>query len=172
MHSKNSQKWICSHYAVPYLSKFPIHRPERSLQLKLSLCVNDIMLYVRSWGMAPLILNLGSNGYEWLPQQSIQTLRLKQSPHPTTSSLVDSSVGLENQEKIRSSCPSRASNKTSPVVQPVSWPRLPTVYIILIICWPQHREDAGLSLYKCYCLYGGVNDKYWVHKVQSCVQEV
>jgi len=32
--------------------------------------------------MAPLILNLGTIGYEWLPQQSIQTFPLKQSPHP------------------------------------------------------------------------------------------
>jgi len=40
--------------------------------------------------MAPLILNLGTNGYEWLPQQSFQTLHLKKSPHPTTRNLTKS----------------------------------------------------------------------------------
>ena len=39
--------------------------------------------------MAPLILNLTADGFEQLPQQYIQTLPLKQSPHPTTRNPVD-----------------------------------------------------------------------------------
>jgi hypothetical protein len=47
------------------------------------------MVYMRSGVMAPLILNLTADGLEQLPQQYIQTLPLKQSPHPTTRNPVD-----------------------------------------------------------------------------------
>jgi len=81
---------LCS----PILSEFPIHRHERSFKPKLSPCVNEIIVLVRSWGMASLVLNLEADGYEQLPQQSIQALPLKQSPHPTTRNSVDPQVSF------------------------------------------------------------------------------